>query len=383
MELFKDRSRPGQSLALIALLVASVFSTLPARGSGLSSTPLGQSPGESEAAPFWENSSTLDLFSIGLQPSSTYGFIGLTLDFNALLNTTGGAIDASTTRSASVSALVPPNASLSLDVLGQTARVAVPPLIGSVVNIPVPGLGYLVPIVNVGFDISISMTGSLSGVSSIVGNGSGGAGSVSWVSSGSRPFTIDAGPAPGTAWANLNEVTYDWSLGIVATGCVITCYSIDLLPYVPLGKFTGSVAGTSTPWSVVSRPSISSVVVNPSEPSLGQAVELDSQVQGGAGSMGFDYVGLPANCSGTSTSIVVCTDPPVGSYSVEVRATDQQGVSSTSNVAFEVAEPPSPSNPVDLGGTGGWGVVAIVGIATLLGLGVILIVIVSRRRRAR
>ncbi|MCI4322412.1 MAG: hypothetical protein L3K03_00055 [Thermoplasmata archaeon] len=377
----------GISLALVATLLlvpgsGAAIVNGPDGARGAPASPLGSITTAETTTAFWNNSSTDDQFSIGLQPSSTFGTIGLTLNFGVVLNATGGGIDTDTSRVGNVSVAVPANASLELDVLGLSGNLSIPPLIGSDVNIPIPGLYYTVPILNDQIGISLSMMGNLTGRGTVSGNGTGGVGAVSWNRSTVAPFKLSAGSSPGTIRSSLSDIRYNWTLGILASGCVpvLGCVSYALLPYVSLGAFAGSVDGVTATYVSVPDPTIGSILESPLSPTPGSNLSLATTERGGVGRVQFEYEGLPSGCSTAGVLTVNCPMVARGNYTVNVTAVDQEGQRATETMSFQVVTPSSATPGTQLSSSGGvpllyWILLPVAVVAAIAGT-----VLVMRRR---
>jgi hypothetical protein len=350
----------GFSLALVATILlvpgfGAAITNGPEGTSGATPIPLGSITLAQTTTAFWNNSSVDDQFAIGLHPSSTFGTIGLTLNFGVVLNATGGGIDTDTSRIGNVSAAVPANASLELDVLGVSGNLSIPPLIGSDVNIPIPGLYYTVPVLGDKIGISLSMMGNLTGRGTVSGGGTGGVGAVSWNRSTVSPFQVSAGSTPGTIRSSLSDIRYNWTLGILASGCipVLGCVSYALLPYVSLGAFAGSVDGVNATYVSVPDPTIESISESPTSPTPGSNLSLATMEHGGVGRVQFEYEGLPSGCSAAGGLAVDCPSVVEGNYTVNVTAVDQEGQRATETTSFQVVAPTTSVPGVQPSSSGG------------------------------
>ena len=340
-----------------------------------------------EGAAFWSNTSATDHFAIGVQPSSTFGTFGLTLDFDCQVNLTGGALDAGTSRTAAVSVSTPAGANLSLDVLGVNTSLALPAPIGSTVNIPIPGVTYTVPVVGVQLGVELSMTGSLRMVQTVSGPGHGGLGNLSWTGGGSRHFTVtaDADAAGANLSSSASAVSYVWSAGLIANGTVplLGTVTYDLLPFVPLGSFSGSVSNVSARYAVTARPAVRDIHTDPAAPTAADNFTATANETGGAGALDVVYARAPAGCHPLAPFSLACPALSAGNYTLEVLVTDQQGLTAGSNATVSVLPlPPAGTTGAGpsavLGGTTGF--FAILGIAAVA-VGALLVFWVRPRRR--
>lgn len=335
--------------------------------------------------PYWSNSTETDSFTLGLSPSSTYGVFGLTLNFNAILNLTGGSLDVNSARAGSVAAFVPADGALVVSAFGASAPITVPNLIGDDVNIGIPGLSYTVPIVDVSLGLYLSMQGSLVGASGISGDGSGGVGSIEWTSSGAQAITVASGAAPGQLESTVSDIKYDWSFGLIASGCAVLfgCYNITLLPYVSLGSFSGSQSSATAVYAVDPRPSFESLSVVPSDPSSADTFQLAALESGGAGVVRTSLSDLPSGCHG-SDSGATCSNLTPGVYQVNATAIDQQGITNESSFTFNVASPPPPpgvGSPLSLNSNSVASVALPLGVvAAAVGVTAFLLIRRARRR---
>ena len=341
------------AVTLSVLLVASALVGLAAaephapRGAPAVLPALSPASVTAPGAPFWQNTSATDRFAIGVTPSSTFGVFGLTLDFDAAVNVTGGAIDAGTTRSGVLSVGVGSQANLSLDVLGVNTSVAVPALVGSTVNIPVPGVYYTVPVLGVQLGVEVSMKGTLSMVETTVGPGAGGLGNLSWTASGSRSFSVtaNASAAGETLRASAGHIAYLWSAGLVANGTIplLGTVTYDLLPFVTLGSFAGSVPAVNGSYPVVAPPKISGISTSPAHPSTSDNFTARANETGGSGTLEVDYVQAPAGCLAQSGFALACPPLSAGNYSIGLTVTDEQGQQAQENVSVNVAAAAPPA----------------------------------------
>jgi hypothetical protein len=270
--------------------------------------------------------------------------------------------------------------------LGVTGNISLPPLIGSKLTIPIPGLHYTVPIVGVQLNISVEVAGSLIGRGAVTGNATGGAGPLSWNNSSSSTFQLTAGPSPGTIVSSLVNVAYDWSLGLDAGGCVplLGCYNVTLLPYFSLGSFTGSVNGVHATYVAVADPTLATPQVNPPHPTPGGPVTVSVKETGGVGNIQVTYAGIPANCSLGGTTSIDCATVPGGVYVVNVTAVDQEAQEAHTSVTFTVTPAAAaPGTPVLSSDQGGVPLLYWLGLGGLLVVIAVLAVLLLRRPPAR
>jgi hypothetical protein len=161
-----------------------------------------------------------------------------------------------------------------------------------------------------------------------------------------------------TAGSGTGVYAFDWS-GL-PTGCSGNQSSVNCTPSAS-GHSSISVTVTDSNGMAVTspalhfvvypRPGLSAVGASRASVDLGQNVTFSVTASFGTGTYTYEWLGLPAGCSGNLSS-VPCTPTVVGPSSISVKVTDSTGTAVTSNAtSFEVFADPTVSvtaNRVDL-----------------------------------
>jgi galactose oxidase-like protein len=182
-------------------------------------------------------------------------------------------------------------------------------------------------------------------------------------------------------------ITYSWS-GL-PTGCrSSTAANVSCVPsaagrYAPVVNISDGPSGSlRVPISflVNSLPTISAVRVTPFPLVVGTGnVTLAVQASGGTGGLRFSYAGLPPGCATNDTAFLICAPLKVGSWTVAVTARDATNATASSNATVVVAAT-GPAGPNHLLAR----ILSPLGITLILvGLGVVVLLVYSLRRRGR
>jgi hypothetical protein len=206
-------------------------------------------------------------FALHALPSGT---LSVGLAFSAIISSTGGPILPGQTVEAATSVSAPPTIQLDLGFGGSSTSIPVAPL-GSLVDVPLPGLNYSYLGASLGF--YLNLTGEILGQSSVQGPGSGGGGALAWNNSTDRSFSVTANasaPSGSSLTLSLSGIQYAVSMGIDAGGDVpfVGYRVVHILNFGSLGLVPGSPS------------------------SVNSTYELPAADAAGAASSGLDNVGL-------------------------------------------------------------------------------------------
>jgi hypothetical protein len=162
---------------------------------------------------------------------------------------------------------------------------------------------------------------------------------------GNVTFTASASSGSGTFTA------YTWlglPSGCTGTGAAVTCSGTDL----PAGTYqinataTDSNGFTSVPspdlvFLVDQDPTATAPSASRISGDVGQSVTFSASAALGSGSYDYQWLGLPAGCSGSSGDSLSCVLTQGGSLSIQLRVTDSNDASVTSGaLAFTVYSDP-------------------------------------------
>ncbi|MCI4319034.1 MAG: hypothetical protein L3K23_02740 [Thermoplasmata archaeon] len=152
--------------------------------------------------------------------------------------------------------------------------------------------------------------------------------------------------------------------------CTPTAVAVSVVE-VDATDAVGESAYANVTVTVNAAPSVSSFLANPSPVTVGAATNLVTTVRGGTGPFTYLYAGLPAGCTTASTSTLVCRPGLAGNFSVNVTATDADGVGARGSVELQVNPAPeitdfaaSPST-LGFGSSTAFSVTAVGGTAPL------------------
>lgn len=359
-------------LVVAALMVASTFlaikDTFEIAGARHTTamTPHGQplvsASTLSPRAPFWNNTTVDETETFNFGPlSSPWGSFGLTYAFGGVVLLTGGAIDSGTERGGEVRLETPAYSLLNFTVASHTVSVPLPNLLGidQSLNVATLDLQLEVPYLGIltlaSFSLSIVISVVLEATSSVDGCGTG-AGEVMWDSSGARQVsTCAAGLHPGEIVSStLSNLRFGLAAGVQAEATIADVFTdtIPILPLTPIMSVTAPVSFIDSSYTVVAPPAHLHSYVTPNPATDGEAVQLISSVSGGAGAISYSYLGsLPgSDCSGAGPGVIACTATNQGNFSVQVEATDQQGVRTLGYANYTESAPLGP----DYHGLSGW-----------------------------
>lgn len=160
------------------------------------------------------------------------------------------------------------------------------------------------------------------------------------------PLSVDAGQ-----WLNFStsasggsgSYKFTWSASSSSLGCVLGNLStLPCHPSLPGSTYTASVIAkdsngwtstmaTSTPYTVLSDPSISIPIPDRTSLDLGSSVTFNTGASGGTGSYTFQW--FPSSgglgCTpGVVASSITCVPTSAGSYTIEAKVTDSSGFTS-------------------------------------------------------
>jgi hypothetical protein len=197
-------------------------------------------------------------FSLNLTPVPGIAF---TLQFATSAELTGGSIRAGQSLNGTATMTVPTTAMLGLTYLGTSTTIPVAP-VGSLLEVPVPGLGlsYL----GIPLGVTLNVSAEITGTSSVSGPATGGAGPLTWSTTGSHPIPIAASSsaAPGSVIvSSLSNIQYSLAMGLdaAATIPIFGHYVVHLLQFGHLGLFSGSPASVQASYQVPTPPSSSAL----------------------------------------------------------------------------------------------------------------------------
>jgi hypothetical protein len=173
------------------------------------------------------------------------------------------------------------------------------------------------------------------------------------------------------AFGGIPPYSYAWAGQPTLPGCAsadqayLVCHpSVTGTFWVNVTATGSGASGTntsSTKLVVNPLPAITSFTVTPFPAILGeQNISLTVKTAGGTGAWSYFYSGLPAGCNSVNAPVLNCAPARLGTYTVEVTATDAAGVSTTANVSVLVQNAPTAvssfldrlHDPVVLGGIG-------------------------------
>ncbi|HZY92873.1 MAG TPA: hypothetical protein VFG07_08935 [Thermoplasmata archaeon] len=390
-------------LIVVTLMVASTFLAfkdafeIPEAPPTTAMTPHGHplvsASTPSPRTPFWNNTTVEETETFNFGPlSSPWGSFGLTYAFGGVILLTGGAIDSGTERGGEVRLETPAYSLLNITVASHTVSVPLPNLLGidQSLNVATLDLQLEVPYLGIltlaSFSLSIVISVVLEATSSVVGCGTG-AGEVMWDSSGARQVsTCAAGLHPGEIVSStLSNLRFALAAGVQAEATIADVFTdtIPILPLTPIMSVAAPVSLIDSSYTVVSPPSHLHSYVTPNPATDGEAVQLLSSVSGGAGVISYSYLGsLPGSgCSDAGPGVIACTATEQGNFSLQVEATDQQGVRTLGYANYTETAPPGP----DYNGLSGWSTLSVLQAGTgllMIVIAVELVVILIQGRRS-
>ena len=309
--------------------------------------------GSHSAVPFWNNSSVWEGYTFGFPPaSSPWGAFGLTYAFGGQIQLTGGTVDAGTNRTGQVMVVAPSYSELNITVASQSVSVPLPNPLGMNQSLTVASLDlqldvpYLGSVTLADFSLDIVVSVEIEGDSTVAGCGMG-AGHPIWDGSGGFGLTacarnLTVGSSFGSALSNISLVL---AAGVQAEAEITPLYTdvIPIIPLTPLVPLPAPVSSVQSTYTVVAPPSHLHSTLTPNPSMDGEQVTLISNAMGGAGPLTYSYngtwPGYPCNSSGYG--ILTCTANNDGNASVEVIATDQEGVSVSQWINYTEQSPPT------------------------------------------
>jgi hypothetical protein len=99
---------------------------------------------------------------------------------------------------------------------------------------------------------------------------------------------------------------------------------------------TGASANLSTTLDVRGMIAITALSASPNPVTIDHTTLINVTAVGGTGTLGYDYVGLPAGCSSTNTVSLACAPSASGTFHVRVFVNDTAGHSSSSAITLTV-----------------------------------------------
>jgi hypothetical protein len=130
-------------------------------------------------------------------------------------------------------------------------------------------------------------------------------------------------------------------------------------------------------FTVYTDPAVSSFMASPANILQGTSMTFETAAAGGRAPLTYSYLGLPAGCSSTNASSLVCTPSAVDTFTVEVIVLDANGFKVTQNTTLTV-------NPEVLGLPAVEGYAVIGGVAALAAaIAAVVTLVAVRRRRQR
>jgi len=184
--------------------------------------------------------------------------------------------------------------------------------------------------------------------------------------------TLSLGTYPLTCTSATSGTCVGGVLTTNASGAFVAGFVVPI--GVASGNYTINVtdsggATANTTIAVFSDPTVATPTASRASADVGQSVTLRTNASFGSGGYSYAWLGLPAGCSGVLASIT-CTPTTSGVFSISVRATDSNGVSSTSGaLAFSVYDDPVVTTPVATPLSGGVDVGQSVTFSTVPSLG--------------
>ena len=139
---------------------------------------------------------------------------------------------------------------------------------------------------------------------------------------------------------------------------------------------SGFAQDSGSTLGAASAPFVASFAASPSTIPLGGSSYLNVSAEGGVGTLGYAYSGLPPGCASADTADLLCRPTAPGAYSVTVYVNDSVGGSANASASLGVEGAPASSAPApdsDLWIYLGGGAAAVAVAGTVLAL---------RRRRA-
>lgn len=149
------------------------------------------------------------------------------------------------------------------------------------------------------------------------------------------------------ASGGLSPYTYTWN-GVPAScgknastiSCVAGSAGSWTISVTVLDSLKESVVSLTLEITVTAPPSVSGFNSSVSAADVGQMLVLSAGVNGGAGTLSYQWTGLPTGCTSINAPALDCTPSASGTFFVTLRVTDAQG---TSNVSKSLTLTISPS----------------------------------------
>jgi Divergent InlB B-repeat domain len=123
--------------------------------------------------------------------------------------------------------------------------------------------------------------------------------------------------------------------------CIATVVGVLSIRVSVTGPAGVPVVSPTLSLRVVPSPSVTQFNASPSQFDLGLSTSLLLAVADGVGPFSYQYLGLPAGCGSSNSTLITCTPSAAGRSIVEAQATDALGESAYANVTVDVSVAPS------------------------------------------